>query len=192
MSAARGSLVVRALDLRLEPFDLTVLFSVSTRAFELFRACAAYRRSGGVLLLHSAQLQQPTEFSTGWVNLQVRLGRVVLGSQLAGCNNKAFYLLRSVTEPCMSVMRISWYRGTPDHSSRNSGNKCQLARHLTVPNFIALGQTIYETRKALQSFTPFSILAPRSRETRSAKFTNLWVMTYSKVPSIKLPNFLPF
>jgi len=130
MSAARGSLVARALDLRLERFDLTVLFSVSTRAFELFRACACGADAAAVCFC-CIQPSCSNQAPTGWVNLQVGLGRVVLGSQLAGCNNKAFYLLRSVTEPCMSVMRISWYRRTPDHSSRNSGNKCQLARHLT-------------------------------------------------------------
>jgi len=31
-----------------------------------------------------------------------------------------------------------------DQSSPNSGSKCQLVRPLTVPNFIALGQTVYE------------------------------------------------
>jgi len=36
--------------------------------------------------------------------------------------------------------------GIPDQSSPNSANKCQLARPLTLPNFIVLGQTVYEKR----------------------------------------------
>jgi len=47
---------------------------------------------------------------------------------------------------------------TPDQSARSSGNKCQLARPLTMPNFIALGQTIYEKVLQIKSVT---ILAPQ-------------------------------
>jgi len=38
----------------------------------------------------------------------------------------------------------------PDQSSPNSGNKCWLARPLILPDFFALGQTVYE--KMLQIF----------------------------------------
>ena len=37
----------------------------------------------------------------------------------------------------------AWYRGTYQ-SSTNSENGCRLARPLTLPIFIALGQTMYE------------------------------------------------
>jgi len=49
--------------------------------------------------------------------------------------------------------------GPPDQSSPNLGNKWPLARPLTLPNFIVLGQTMYEKRITI--FTPFSILAPQ-------------------------------
>ena len=38
----------------------------------------------------------------------------------------------------------AWYRGIPDLSSRNSGNKCRLARPLTLPNFCVLRQDVCE------------------------------------------------
>jgi len=47
----------------------------------------------------------------------------------------------SVTNWCMSPHGIA---GPPDHSSRNSGNKCRLARPLTVPNFGTLRQKVLD------------------------------------------------
>jgi len=38
----------------------------------------------------------------------------------------------------------TWYRGTPDQSSGNSENKYQLARSLTLPNFVAPQQEVQE------------------------------------------------
>jgi len=50
--------------------------------------------------------------------------------------------------------------GPPNQSSRNSGNKCQLATTLTIPNFVALGQTMY--KKSVTKMLPlFSILSPQ-------------------------------
>jgi len=48
--------------------------------------------------------------------------------------------------------------GPPDQSSPSSGNKCRMARPLTMPNFIALGQTIYE--KSVINFNHLWIVAP--------------------------------
>jgi len=36
----------------------------------------------------------------------------------------------------------AWYRGTPDQSSTNSGNKWPLATPLTLPNFVTLGRNV--------------------------------------------------
>ena len=49
----------------------------------------------------------------------------------------------SVNNLCMSPHGIA---GPPDQSSPNSGNNCPLVRPLALPNFIALGQTMYEKR----------------------------------------------
>ena len=54
----------------------------------------------------------------------------------------------------------AWCRGTTDQSSPDTGNKCRMARSLTLPNFIALGKTMYEKRVTTIFFT-FSILAPQ-------------------------------
>ena len=62
---------------------------------------------------------------------------------------------------CKSTHGIT---GPPDQNSRNSGNKCQLARPMTMPNFIALGQMMYE--KSVTIFYTFSILAPPCRIAR--------------------------
>jgi len=71
----------------------------------------------------------------------------------------------------------------PDRSSRNSGNKCQLAKPLILPNFIAPLQLVYE--KIVKIFTPVTILAPQGDPLGQS--SPIWVMTYSK-----LPNFVPF
>jgi len=57
-----------------------------------------------------------------------------------------------------------------------------------MPNFIALGQTMYE--KSVTIFTPFSILEPQGDPLHQS--SPIWMMTYSKSFSIKLPNFVPF
>jgi len=44
---------------------------------------------------------------------------------------------KCISERLMQL--AAWYCETPGQSSRNSGNKCQLARPLTMPNFIAIG-----------------------------------------------------
>jgi len=48
---------------------------------------------------------------------------------------------------CISkgLMQVAtWFHGTSDQSSRDSGNKCQLARRLTMPNFIAGSNDVRE------------------------------------------------
>jgi len=52
-----------------------------------------------------------------------------------------------------------------------------------MPNLVALGQTMYEKSVTI-FFAPFGVLAPQSLP--------IWVVMYSKAPSIKLPNFVPF
>ena len=59
-----------------------------------------------------------------------------------------------------------------------------IGQTLTVPNFVALGQTIYTT-KALQFF-----LHPSVFWRPLCQSSPIWVITYSKAPSIKLPNFV--
>jgi len=61
---------------------------------------------------------------------------------------------------------------------------CNAQMPLTMPNFI----TMYE--KSVTFFTPFSILAPQGD--LLCQSSPVWVVTYSKAPSIKLPNFVPF
>jgi len=56
-----------------------------------------------------------------------------------------------------------------------------------VPNFIALSQTVY-TRKTLQSFTPFGILAPQG--TLGTKFTDLGI-DVQQGQTTSVPNFAP-
>jgi len=47
------------------------------------------------------------------------------------------------------------------------------------------------TKKSATNFcTPLSILSPQG--TPCAQVPSIWVVTYSKAPSIKLPNFVPF
>jgi len=59
-----------------------------------------------------------------------------------------------------------------------------------VRNFIALDQTMYE--KSITKFfsTSFSILAPQGDPL--CQSSPIWVMSYNKAPSIKLPNLVPF
>ena len=43
------------------------------------------------------------------------------------------------------MMHIAaWYRGTPGPKFTNSGNKCPLAKPITIPNFLAQQQEVYE------------------------------------------------
>jgi len=72
--------------------------------------------------------------------------------------------------------------GPPDQSSPSSGNKCRMARPLTMPNFIALGQTIYE--KSVINFNHLWIVAPLW-----PKFANLGT---DIVRAINVRNFVPF
>jgi len=64
----------------------------------------------------------------------------------------------------------AWYRGTPAQSSPNSGNNCRLARPLILPNFIALGQTVYE--KSVIIFYTLHYSGAQGGPSRS-KFINL-------------------
>jgi len=73
----------------------------------------------------------------------------------------------SVKEWCKSPHGIT---GPPGQSSRNSGNKCQLPTPLTMPNFIMLGQTLYE--KALQFFYTIPYFGAPG-DPHAPKFTNL-------------------
>jgi len=57
-----------------------------------------------------------------------------------------------------------------------------------MPNFIALSQTVY-TRKTLQSFTPFGILAPQG--TLGAKLTDLGI-DVQQDPDYQCAKFRPF
>jgi len=78
--------------------------------------------------------------------------------------------------------------GTQDRSSPNSGNKCRLARPQTLPNFIALGQTMYE--KSVTNFLhPSVIWRPMGPP---GQYSPILVLMYSKAPSINLPNSVPF
>jgi len=61
---------------------------------------------------------------------------------------------------------------------------------LTMPNFIALGQTVYEKSVIFLQITPFIILAPQGDP--FGQSSPLWVATYSKAPSINVPNFVEF
>ena len=80
--------------------------------------------------------------------------------------------------------------GSPEKSSRNSGNKCQLARPPNAAKF-------YRARlngvreKRYNFFTPFTILAPQGDPL--GKRSPIWVVMYSWAPSInKLLNFVLF
>jgi len=115
-----------------------------------------------------------------------------------------------------------------DESLRNSGNKCRLARPLTMPNFVILLQKMSEipaienlcswksgpkftkiwddllrtnapyfarsvkrcTRKALQFFYILKYFGALGDSLGQSSL--IWVVLYSKAPSIKLPNFIPF
>jgi len=72
----------------------------------------------------------------------------------------------------------TWFRGTPDQTSRNSGNKYQLARPLTCQISSRLVKRC--TRKSVTMFTPFSILAHQGDSLHQS--SPIWVMTYSKPP----------
>jgi len=67
------------------------------------------------------------------------------------------------------------------------GNKCHLARPPTIPNFVALGQTMYD--KSVKMFTASSILAPQGD--LLSQSSPILAMVCSKTPSIKLLNFVP-
>jgi len=87
----------------------------------------------------------------------------------------------SVKDWCKSPHGIT---GPPDQSSRNSGNKCQAARPLTPPNFIPLGQSVYE--KSVTILTPFTFSASQGTP---------WVKVRQsgrQGPSINLSNFVNF
>jgi len=56
-----------------------------------------------------------------------------------------------------------------------------------TPDFIALRQTVHE-KSITDFFTPFTILAPQGD--LLAKVISL--VMYSKAPSVKLTNFVPF
>jgi len=60
--------------------------------------------------------------------------------------------------------------GSPDQSSLNSGNKCPLAKPLTVPNFIVLDQTMHE--KSVTKYLHRSVFW-RIRGPPGPKLTNL-------------------
>jgi len=124
-----------------------------------------------------------------------------------------------VNDWCISPHGIA---AAVDPSSPNSGTKCQLARPLTMPNFVALRQEVCEisavenfcfpkkwtkfrqnplkpvthrcpsscqissrsvkwcTRKALQFFTHFSVLAPQG--TAWARVHQSWPLCTAKPP----------
>ena len=65
----------------------------------------------------------------------------------------------------------------PGQRSSNSENKCRMARPLTLSDFIALGQTMYE-ESATIFFTLLSILAPQG--TSWAKVLQSRLFVYSK------------
>jgi len=79
--------------------------------------------------------------------------------------------------------------GPRDQSSPNLGNKCQLPRPLTLPYFIALGQTMYE-KSVTDSFTTFSILVPQ--EDPLGQSSPTLTLMYSKAKTKNTPNFIPF
>jgi len=74
----------------------------------------------------------------------------------------------------------AWYRGTSDQSSLNSVNKCRMARSLTLPNFIALGKTMYEKRVTTIFYT-FSSLVPQGD--LLSQSSPVLALMYSMAPS---------
>jgi len=60
---------------------------------------------------------------------------------------------------------------------------CPLAKALTVPSFIALGQSVTCLNPAL-FWRPRGDLFGQSLPS--------WALIYSKAPTMKLPNFVPF
>jgi len=73
----------------------------------------------------------------------------------------------SVKDECVSPNGIA---GSPDRSSLNSGNKCQLARPLMLPNFVALSK----------------ICAPAKVDQSSPQWN---VTCYAQMPLV-VPNFI--
>jgi len=124
-------------------------------------------------LLHSAQLQQPSSDRLGQPAGWVGSGRAE--ASVARLQQQSFLFVtvsdRAVHE-CNAYFMVS---RDPGPQFTKFGKQVSTGQTPHVPNFIALRQTIYETRKALQSFTPFSILAPHPGLGRPAlpKFTNL-------------------
>jgi len=57
-----------------------------------------------------------------------------------------------------------------------------------LPNFIALGQTMYE--KSVTIFTTCSILAPQGDPL--CRVSLVLALMYSNAHSINVPNFVPF
>ena len=73
--------------------------------------------------------------------LKQKEGRVVAGNYRAmrGTCTESLHGQRSEYKNDMI-----WYRGTPRRNSRNSGNKCQLARPLMLPNFVTIPKEVCE------------------------------------------------
>jgi len=75
-----------------------------------------------------------------------------------------------------------------DQSSLMSLKICYTTMPLIVPNFVALGQTIYE-KSVTNFFTPFSILASQRRTLGQSSLIS--ALMYREAASINLPNFAP-
>ena len=95
-------------------------------------------------------------------------------TETATTYDKTYLLLyqhKCISEGLMHV--AASIAGPMDRSSTNSGNKCRLARPLTLPNFVALQQEICEisavknlcSRKSSSSSSSSVIVSPHSRIT---------------------------
>jgi len=83
---------------------------------------------------------------------------------------------------------LSWDPGTKVHEIREI---VSIDQTLTMPNFIALGQTVVCEKSVTIFFYNFQYFGALWRPPVE-KVYQFWVITYSKASSIKLSSFVPY